>query len=120
MAQKLFTIKVFYINPNKHFSVWHNCNTTGINKLKADTKLSIAYIQGFKPNTQNSKPLFTIYIEDIFCVSIFFKDNRPPHKEYGLTRIQLEWCKTNAKNNGASGINIYNLKEQKFIETIYF
>jgi hypothetical protein len=119
MAQKLYNVKIFYIDQNKHFSVWHNCNENGIYKLKHfGIKRGIAYFQAYKPQTKNVAPLFTIYIEDVFAISVFYNDGRQPHKEYNI--INVQWAINKAKHNKAAGINIYNLKEKKFVETIRF
>jgi len=119
MAQKLYNVKVFYIDPMKHFSVWHNCNTNGIYKLQhfANNR-GIAYFQAFKPHTKNVQPLFTIYVIDVFAISVFYNDGRPAYKEYNI--INIEWAKTNAQRDNAAGLNIYNLKEKKFVETVRF
>ena len=91
----------------------------GIYKLKHfGIKRGIAYFQAYKPKTKNVQPLFTIYVEDVYAISVFYKDGRPPHKEYNVTNIN--WAKINAQRDNAAGINIYNLKEKKFVETIRF
>jgi len=119
MAQKLYNVKIFYIDQNKHFSVWHNCNENGIYKLRHfGIKRGIAYFQAYKPKTKNVQPAFTIYVEDVYAISVFYKDGRQPHKEYNVTNIN--WAKINAERDNAAGINIYNLKEKKFVETIRF
>ena len=119
MAERLYNIKVFYLDSTKHFSVWHNCNETGLWKLQHyPNKRKIAYIQAFKPHKKGVKPLFTIYIEDVYAISVFYKDGRPAYKEYNITNI--EYAKINAERDNAAGINIYNLKEKRFIETVRF
>lgn len=119
MDNKLYTVKVFYIDTNKHFSVWHNCNNNGIKKLQhfSNTR-GIAYFQAFATHTKQKKPLFTIYVVDVYAISVFYKDGRQPHKEYNI--LNIEWAKTNAQRDNAAGLNIYNLKEKRFVETVRF
>jgi hypothetical protein len=119
MAQKLYNVKVFFIDPTKHYSVWHNCNENGIYKLQHfGLKRGISYFQAYKPKSKNVHPLFTIYVADVYAISVFYKDGRPPHKEYNIINIEL--AKTNAERDNAAGINIYNIKEKRFIETVRF
>lgn len=119
MALKLYTVKIFYTNTNKHFSVWHNCNSNGVKKLEYfAAKKGFAYIQLFKQHTTNVVPLQTIYFVDVYICTQYFYDATKNIKHYNI--IDLESYYKNAYLCGAVGVNVYNLYTKRFHESKKF
>ncbi len=118
MAQILYNVKVFYLDKNKHYSVWHNCNTNGVHKIKLFAhKKGIAYCEFYKPKTTNTKPLFCLYFTNVYNVTIHFFD-KLPIKKFGV--YYIDDVINEAKQMKAKSISIYNVTLNKFDCTIHF
>lgn len=116
MAQILYTVKVFYKDKNKHFSVWRNCNTNGVKKIEQFANVKgFAYAEFYKPKTYNSKPLFSLYFVDVYNITIHCKTNA--FKKFGVIHLEDEINVAKAMN--AVCLNAFNLRTKKAIETIY-